>query len=182
MSHPQMIKLQQILLGKNTSNLSQLLFSGTFLRDAAVFSGGPEVRFDHNTLLSRRSFIGQHWHSHNYVEDNYGRTAEPGGAKLRLVRSLVYPDGFGADNDGGLKVVPGAHLYRSRDLADSEPTAPAYEYNCVPGELDDADFSGSWLKDKLHPITGEPLKIQRLELPPGSMVVVLHHSPHVSEK
>ena len=24
---------------------------------------GPEVRFDHNTLLSRRSFTGQHWHS-----------------------------------------------------------------------------------------------------------------------
>ena len=87
-----------------------------------------------------------------------------------MCRSLVYPDGFGAHNDGGLKVVPGAHLYRSRDLADSEPTAPAYEYSCVPGEPDDADFSGSWLKDKLHPITGEPLKIQKLELPPGSMV------------
>ena len=51
---------------------------------------GPEVRFDHNTLLSRRDFVGQHWHSHGYVEDNAGVTTRPGGAKLRLVRSLVY--------------------------------------------------------------------------------------------
>jgi|EP01046_Picozoa_sp_COSAG06_P015554 hypothetical protein len=51
----------------------------------------------------------------------------------------------------------------------------------MPGEADDADFSASWLKDKLHPITGEPLRIQRLELPPGSMAIVLHHSPHAVE-
>jgi hypothetical protein len=85
-----------------------------------------EIRFDHNTLLSRRSFIGQHWHSHNYVEDNFGATTTPGGARLKLCRSLIYPDGFKAYNDGGLKVVPGAHLYRSRDLQDS--TVP---YECV---------------------------------------------------
>ncbi len=76
MTHPQMIALHQTLLGS------------------------PEIRFDHNTLLSRRRFIGQHWHSHNYVEDNYGPTTEPGGAKLRLCRSLLYPDGFKAHNDG----------------------------------------------------------------------------------
>ena len=142
MTHPQMIALHQALLGS------------------------AEVRFDHNTLLSRRAFIGQHWHSHNYVEDNCGPTTTPGGARLRLCRSLLYPDGFRAHNDGaippacallmfdalcrcgrvlrcsggaldlsciapdhmagvaltagGLKVVPGAHLYRSRDLKDSE--------------------------------------------------------------
>ena len=34
------------------------------------------------------------------VEDNAGPTAEPGGAKLRLCRSLIYPDGFKAHDDG----------------------------------------------------------------------------------
>ena len=80
-THPQMIALHQTLLGSS------------------------EVRFDHNTLLSRRAFTGQHWHSHNYVEDNCGPTTEPGGAKLRLCRSLVYPDGFGAHRDGIIPIL-----------------------------------------------------------------------------
>ena len=41
----------------------------------------------------------------NYVEDGAGVTTRPGGAALRLVRSLIYPDGFASSNDGGLKVV-----------------------------------------------------------------------------
>jgi hypothetical protein len=48
---------------------------------------------------------GQHWHSHNYTEDEQGVTTRPGGAQLRLVRSLVYPAGFAKHNDGGLKVL-----------------------------------------------------------------------------
>ena len=75
-------------------------------------------------------------------------------------------------------MVPGAHLYRSRDLADS---AVPYEYKCLPGAADDADFEQTWLKGKRHPITGEPLAIERLALPAGSMAVVLHHSPHAVE-
>ena len=91
---------------------------------------------------------------------------------------MIYPDGFEDTNDGGLKVVPGAHLYRSRDLADS---TESYQYRCLPGAADDADFEQTWLKDKRHPLTGKKLTIQRLALPPGSMVVVLHHSPHAVE-
>ena len=90
-THPQMIRLHQLMLG-------------------------PEVRFDHNTLLSRRDFEGQHWHSHAYHEDEAGVTTIPGGARLKLVRSLVYPEGFKKYNDGGLKIVRGAHLYRSVGL------------------------------------------------------------------
>jgi hypothetical protein len=111
-------------------------------------------------------------------------TTNPGGAELKLCRSLIYPDGFGAHNDGGLKVVRGAHLYRSLSLKDSEPGAEEYLGSSsphAPGAADDANFSETWLKGKLHPITGEPLKIERLELPRGSMVIVLHHSPHAVE-
>lgn len=134
---------------------------------------GPEVRYDHNTLLSRRSFPGQHWHSHDYTENDAGATTTPGGAKLRLVRSLVYPDGFKQHNDGGLKVVPGAHLYRSQNLRDSEAL---YDRGSDPGAEDDRRFEATWLAGKNHPITGEPLKIVHLELPPGSMAGKSCHS------
>jgi hypothetical protein len=35
---------------------------------------------------------------------------------LGLVRTLVYPDGFAARGDGGVKVVPGGHLERAVNL------------------------------------------------------------------
>ena len=35
-----------------------------------------------------------------------------------------------------------------------------------------------WLKGKTDPITGEPLEIVHLSLPPGSMVSFVHHMPH----
>ena len=149
-THPQMVELHKMMLG-------------------------PEVRYDHNTLLSRRSFGGQHWHSHDYTENDMGVTTRPGGAKLRLVRSLVYPDGFGKHDDGGLKVVPGAHLYRSQSLLDCDIP---YDRGAPPGADDDALFEQTWLAGKLHPITGEPLRIVHLELPPGSMAVCLAHTPH----
>ena len=150
-THPQMIELHKLMLG-------------------------PEVRFDHNTLLSRRDFPGQHWHSHGYVEDEQGVTARPGGARLRLVRSLVYPEGFAKYNDGGLKVVRGAHLYRSVSL---EPyRRGAVRPGTEPGFEDDRVFEEAWLAGKAHPITGKPLAIEYLELPPGSMAVCLCHTPH----
>jgi hypothetical protein len=47
-----------------------------------------------------------------------------------------------------------------------------------PGDEDDAEFERTWLAGKLHPITREPLRILRPELPPGSMVAALTHIPH----
>ena len=151
MCHPQMIRLHQLMLG-------------------------PEVRCDHNRILSRRSFAGQAWHSHDYSEDNAGVTTRPGGARLRLCRSLVYPDGFKGRNDGGLKVVPGAHLFRSQALTDS--AIPYARQAVPPGDEDDAELERTWLAGKRHPITGDPLRIEHLELPPGSMVTALTHIPH----
>ena len=36
----------------------------------------------------------------------------------------------------------------------------------------------TWLKGKSHPITGKPLELVHLWLPPGSMVSFVHHMPH----
>ena len=36
----------------------------------------------------------------------------------------------------------------------------------------------SWLQGKTHAVTGLPLKIVHLSLPPGSMVSFVHHMPH----
>jgi hypothetical protein len=36
----------------------------------------------------------------------------------------------------------------------------------------------NWLPGKTHPITGMPLEIRHLSLPPGSMVSFVHHMPH----
>ena len=128
-----------------------------------------------NTLITRRSFAGQHWHSHGYQGDNTGVTTTPGGAQPRVVRSLVYPLGFEQEDDGGLKVVRVAHLYRASVLADG-----GYESNgpSEPGDADDDEFRRTWLKDKSHPLTGRPLKIEKLELPRGSIACVLGHVPH----
>ena len=35
-----------------------------------------------------------------------------------------------------------------------------------------------WLVGKVHPITGEPLRIVNHALPPGSLVCFPHHMPH----
>ena len=84
----------------------------------------------------------------------------------------------------GLKVVPGAHLYRVSNLQDANALNGmnnGYDRSAKPGADDDAWFEASWLKGKTHPITGEPLHIVRLELPPGSMAVCLCHMPHAVE-
>ena len=58
---------------------------------------------DHNTLLNRKAgYTGTQWHAHPHHEDGMGPTTEV--PALGQVRSLVYPEGFGAGKDGGLRV------------------------------------------------------------------------------
>ena len=64
---------------------------------------GEDIRYDHCVSLNRPGGNnGAGWHSHAYAEDDpsYG-----------FVRIFLYVNGFKAD-DGGLKAVPGSHLYR----------------------------------------------------------------------
>ncbi len=112
-----------------------------------------EIRYDHCVALNRRaSNPGLRWHAHEYAD------AEP---RLRFVRIFFYLTGFEA-HDGGLKVVPGSHLFR-----DSAVIAAT-----------DQELEQGWLQGKLHPITGQPLRIERLSAPPGTIILMWTHALH----
>ena len=69
---------------------------------------GEEIRYDHCVSLNRPGGNGgAHWHSHQYAEDD---------PRYGFVRIFFYVNGFAAD-DGGLKAVPGSHLYRDPKIA-----------------------------------------------------------------
>ena len=68
---------------------------------------GKEIRFDHCvTIIRPGGNGGTGWHSHEYAEDD---------PILGFVRIFFYVNGFKA-GDGGLKAVPGSHLYRDAKI------------------------------------------------------------------
>lgn len=114
---------------------------------------GDEIRFDHCVSLNRPGGNrGIGWHSHGYAED------EP---RLGFIRIFFYVNGFEAD-DGGLKAVPGSHLYRDAK---------------IHAESDEALRAG-WMAGKTHPENGEPLEIEALSAPPGTVVLMWTHAAH----
>jgi len=113
---------------------------------------GENIRFDHCVDLTREAgFAGQHWHTHSYADDQ---------PELGFLRIFFYVNGFEAD-DGGLKVVPGSHLYRAslRNTSDEE-------------------LHAGWLRGKTHPLTGEPLRSEALQTPPGTVILMWTHALH----
>jgi hypothetical protein len=114
---------------------------------------GSEIRYDHCVSLNRPGGDrGSHWHSHEYGETR---------PDLGFVRIFFYVTGFAPD-DGGLGVVSGSHLYR--DAAIRAGT--------------DGEMVDGWLAGKRHPLTQEPLAIQYLTAPPGSVVLMWTHAAH----
>ncbi len=114
---------------------------------------GEEIRYDHCVSLNRPGGNGGiHWHSHGYSEDD---------PRYGYIRIFFYVNGFEAD-DGGLKAVPGSHLYR-------DPK--------IHAATDEALREG-WLSGKNHPETGEPLEIQTLSVPEGTVVLMWTHAAH----
>ncbi len=114
---------------------------------------GKEIRFDHCVSLNRPGGNGGiGWHSHSYSEDD---------PRYGYVRIFFYVNGFEAD-DGGLKAVPGSHLYR-----DPKIHAPT-----------DEALQEGWLAGKIHPDTNKPLKIQTLSVPSGTVVLMWTHAAH----
>ena len=98
MTHPQMLQLQRSLLGCE------------------------HVLVDHNSLLNRKAgYQGGAWHSHSMNSKNWapmqdldnGRPVAPEvyDQQPNFVLNLVYPEGFAAKNDGGLKFIPGSRQY-----------------------------------------------------------------------
>ena len=114
---------------------------------------GDEVRYDHCAVLNRApGFSGMRWHTHSYSDDD---------PSFGFVRIFFYVNGFAPD-DGGLKVVPGSHHFRIRGFqADS-----------------DEELKAEWLTDKVHPTTREPLSIQQLTVPAGTVIVLWTHAAH----
>ena len=138
---------------------------------------GERFLIDHVLMLNRPpGSRGRRWHAHPYrnkgqheVEDHIGsgRALTKEFFPHQCVRTLCYPEGMSAADGGGeLAIIPGAHLYRIPYLWDVGRT-----------EYDD-EIQAGWMRDKIPAFTGEPLRIERLSLPPGSMVSFVHHMPH----
>ncbi|MEM7016571.1 MAG: phytanoyl-CoA dioxygenase family protein [Pseudomonadota bacterium] len=114
---------------------------------------GENIRWDHCVSLVRaKSTPAMAWHTHDYAQ------ARP---ELGFIRIFFYIDGFSPD-DGGLKAVPGSHLFRASEMRIQT----------------DEELESSWLKDKNHPTTGEPLAIEHLTAPPGTVIVMWTHALH----
>jgi hypothetical protein len=114
---------------------------------------GSEIRYDHCVALNRLAANpGLRWHTHEYSD------ADP---SLGFLRIFFYVNGFEAE-DGGLKAVPGSHLFRdSKILAQT-----------------DEELQRIWLEGKCHPVTGEPLRIERLSAPPATVILMWTHALH----
>ncbi len=114
---------------------------------------GEEIRYDHCVSLNRPGGNGGiHWHSHGYSDDD---------PRFGFVRIFFYVNGFEAD-DGGLKAVPGSHLYRDPKIQSATDEA----------------LQEGWLAGKKHPQTGESLEIEPLSVPPGTVVLMWTHAAH----
>ena len=114
---------------------------------------GPEIRYDHCVSLNRDGGNqGSKWHSHEYSDDD---------PALGFVRVFFYVNGFAAD-DGGLKVVPGSHLYRDPGIRAES----------------DAELAQGWMTGKVHPVSGQPLSIEELSVSKGTVVLMWTHAAH----
>ena len=114
---------------------------------------GDDIRYDHCVSLNRHGGNGGiGWHSHGYSDDD---------PRYGFVRIFFYVNGFDTD-DGGLKAVPGSHHYRD---------------GRIHGGTDEALREG-WLVGKTHPKTGEPLEIQALSVPSGTVILMWTHAAH----
>ena len=113
---------------------------------------GGDIRYDHCVTLNRPGGNqGSGWHSHTYSDDD---------PSLGFIRIFFYVNGFDVD-DGGLKAVPGSHLYRDKFRFRTEE-----------------EFESRWMADKKHSLTGEPLEIEDLSVPDGTVVLMWTHAAH----
>ena len=129
--------------------------------------GCHDIYFDHNQLLTRPGgYAGNKWHSHEIGggKDNCGvANLSEYQAQPNAILTLCYPQGFEAGEDGGLKIIRGSHLFR-------DPKG-------CRAATDEAMGQG-WLQGRMHPVTCEPLQMEHLSLPAGSIVCCLSHAAH----
>lgn len=115
---------------------------------------GDNIRYDHCVSLIRAGGnSGSGWHTHGYSEFR----PEHG-----FVRIFFYVNGFAPD-DGGLKAVPGSHLYRRVGIRSS---------------VDDQEMWEKWGAERTHPKTGEPMEVENLTAPAGTVALMWTHALH----
>ena len=136
---------------------------------------GDRFVLDHCLMLNRAAGSrGRRWHAHQYREGQYevedpigtGKALTPEFLQQQCIRTLCYPEGAESGDGAELGVIPGSHLYRI-----------PFKWNTERPD-EDADMQANWLKGKIHAVTGKPLEIVHLSIPPGSMVSFVHHMPH----
>ena len=88
--------------------------------------GDAPFQFDHAQILTRQpGYAGHPWHSHanGDASDDAGTCTDPsqyGSQQRNLIFLFIYPDGVGVgDEDGGLKVSAGSHLFRDAAIDSS---------------------------------------------------------------
>jgi hypothetical protein len=115
---------------------------------------GDSVRYDHCVSLIRPAAnTGSGWHAHGYANDQ---------PDLGFIRIFFYVNGFTPD-DGGLKAVPGSHLYRRVGIRSG---------------VDDDEMWAAWGEDRTHPETGKEMRVENLTAPPGTVAVMWTHALH----
>ena len=115
---------------------------------------GENIRYDHCVSLIRPGGNqGSGWHTHGYGEDQ---------PELGFIRIFFYVNGFSPD-DGGLKAVPGSHLFRRIGMRSS---------------VDDEDMWSAWGDDRTHTATGEEMTVENLTAPPGTVALMWTHALH----
>ncbi len=115
---------------------------------------GDDLRYDHCVSLIRPGGNGgSGWHTHGYGDER---------PELGFVRIFFYVNGF-EPGDGGLKAVPGSHLYRRVGIRSS---------------FDDNEMWAAWGQDRTHPATGEPMEVENLTAPPGTVALMWTHALH----
>ena len=116
---------------------------------------GSNIRYDHCVSLIRAGGNrGSGWHTHGYAEER---------PELGFIRIFFYVNGF-TQGDGGLKAVPGSHHYRDTKLRLKS--------------ADNDKLATGWLAGKMHPETGEPLEVESLNAPKGTVVIMWTHAAH----
>ena len=155
--HPDLLSLHRSCLGT-----SEVFMDNTQLNNkAAPQSGGPW--HCHGTGLAGSGCFGE-------ICDDVGPCTDPSAymAQPCVNVMLIYPDGLAEEDGGAISIIRGSHLFR--DVA-----------ACTAGSgvAGDQQLANGWMKGKLHPLTGAPLRTERLTLPRGSVVCCNTHAAHM---
>jgi hypothetical protein len=155
--HPDLLDLHRNCLGT-----SEVFLDNTQLNNkAAPQTGGPW--HSHGTGLAGSGRYGE-------VCDDVGPCTDPIEYMTQPCVNvmLIYPDGLAKEDGGTISIIRGSHFFRDVKAC----TAGS-------GAAGDRELADGWMKGKLHPMTGVPLRTEALSLPRGSLICCNTHAAHM---